>query len=330
MKPTVISFSSKEIANLRGKYLHLKNEVTLFSDDVYFSSQVASLGLAREVGTVNDELARFIFDADSKQPVTQSSLKADFVEWRGLFGIKINSSETQRMTLRTKGFYDVVHPEFSFNADGTLHSLYIFPEIINRIAKTHDVDLVLVKTWGMNSIFGGFDPSKGYYQTNFWEIENNDSIKFADLVRHGQVAFLGTHDLIAHIAGIDKVHWPLLKANADRVYHAIRNYFIVTQKPTIASLILPYTLGVVLDDLAQPPSYSSLNHIAVLDELILRLAKNEITPNQPTLLTEFPKSFQTIIDMSRTPEIQNTPERYRSVIASLVQEVLRSSITGVG
>tara|TARA_B110001454_G_scaffold181094_1_gene174967 strand:+ start:19187 stop:20143 length:957 start_codon:yes stop_codon:yes gene_type:complete len=317
------------VARLRRKFENLNSEVTLFSDDVYFSSQVASYGLAREVGTVNDELARFVFDADSKNAVTQSSFKAEFVEWRGLFGVRIYSSESRRLTLRTSGFYDVVHPELSFNSDGTLHSLYVFPDIIHRIAKSHGVDLVLVKTWGMNSIFGGFDPSKGYYQTNFWEIENNDSIKFADLIRHSQIAFLGTHDLIAHIAGIDQSHWPLLKTLADRVYHSIHSYFKNTQKPTIASLILPYTLGVVLDDLAQPPSYSSLSHMAVLEELIARLGKNEIAPNQPTLLTEFPKSFQTIIDLSRTADIQQTPELYQTKIQSLVQEILSASITGV-
>ncbi len=325
MEPKIIRFSSEEVALLRRRFEKLA-EVTSFEADIALASKIASYGIFREIGTVNDELARFIFDVETSKPVRLESLKAELIEWNGLFGIRAFSTESHRLELRTKGFYEVVHPEISKNEDGTLHSLFIFPEIINKVAQSEGVELVLVKSWGTNSIFGGFDPSKGYYQTNFWEIENNDALKFSDLVRQGKVAFMGTHDLVAHIAGIDRRHWPLLKKNAERVYHAIHSYFKSASKPSISALILPYTIGVVLDDLAQPPSYSSKNHIAVLDELLRKISKDEIPENIPTLLRQFPESFQKIIDLSRTPNIEQNPAEVKTAINNLVREILNASL----
>ena len=325
LDPKVISLPAQEIANLRRQFMNLR-EVTAFASDIKLAAKIATYGLSREIGTVNDELARFIFDAKTAQPVRLKSLRAEIVEWRGLTGLRVFSVDSSSLELRAKGFYDVIHPQLSANPDGTLHSLYIFPEIIAKIAEGEGIELVLVKSWGVNSIFGGFDPSQGYYQTNFWEIENNDALKFADLVRQGKVAFLGTHDLIAHIAGLDQKHWPLLKENAEKVYAAISVYFKSANKPSVASLILPYTIGVVLDDLAQPPSYSSKNHIAVLNELLQKIAKNEIPAGLPSLLTTFPQSFQKVVDLSRTTGAEDNPDAIQSLLDKFVKEVLTSSV----
>ncbi len=325
MEPKIIRFTSEEVALLRRRFENLA-EVTSFDADIKLASRVASYGIFREIGTVNDELARFIFDFETAKPVRLESLKAELIEWNGLFGLRVFSTDCQRLELRTKGLYDVVHPEISKNEDGTLQSLYIFPEIINKIAQSEGIELVLVKSWGANSIFGGFDPSKGYYQTNFWEIENNDALKFSNLIRQGKIALMGTHDLVAHIAGLDKGHWPLLTVNAERVYQAIRSYFMSASRPSISALILPYTIGVVLDDLAQPPSYSSKNHIAVLDELLLKISKNEIPANLPTLLTQFPGSFEKIIKLSRTPNIEQQPTVIKAAVSEMIQEILKASL----
>ncbi len=325
-EPTAYSFSTGEIEALRKKFNAL-SEVTSFSLDIQFASQIASYGMLREIGTVNDELARFIFDANIGNVVRLLSLKAEIVKWKNQFGLRIWSTDTQNLELRTPGFYDVVHPVFSKSDKGELHSLFIFPEIINEISRASGVELVLVKSWGNNSIFGGFDPSKGYYQTNIWELENNDALKFSDLVRQGKIAFMGTHDLIAHIAGVNRLHWPLLKKKSGEVYDAISTYFNSAAKPSLASLILPYTIGVVLDDLAQPPSYSSKNHLAVLDKLLLGIQQNQIPAGISTLLTEFPNSFQEIINLSRTEGIENDPVRIQTAVDRLTQEILSKSFS---
>lgn len=324
MAPKIIHFSTEEIHLLRRRFENLA-EVTPFAADPKLAAKVAGYGLFREIGTPNDELARFIFDTQTDQPVRVSSLKAEFIEWNGLFGLRVFSTQSSRLELRTKGFYEVVHPQLSRNEDGTLHSLVIFPEIVNRIAEAQGVQLVLVKSWGRNSIFGGFDPAKAYYQTNFWEIENNDTLLFSDLTRQGRIAFMGTHDLVAHIAGLDQNHWPLLRETAQRVHEAIAAYFRSVTKPSIASLILPYTIGVVLDDLAQPPSYSSENHLAVLNELLKRLVQHDVPANLNVLLTKFPKTFQNVIELSRTSGRNLKHAEVTTEVQKLVREIRGSA-----
>ncbi len=345
-EPKVISLSSEKILLLRRK-LEAMNEVTPFEHDVELFSQIASYGIFREIGTVNDELARFIFDVTTGQPIRVASLRAQMIEWNGLFGLRVFSIDSQRLELRTSGFYDVVHPYLSGNKDGSLHSLVIFPEIVRKIAKAEGVELVVVKSWAKNSVFGGFDPKNGYYQTNFWELENNDTLKFADLLRNGRIPLLGTHDLVAHVPGINRHHWTQLRQNAERVYQSVADYLQLeghgtvvkmgTQpnhesesgpaQPSLAALILPYTIGVVLDDLAQPPSYASKSHLAVLEVLLRRLAKKEISANGKQVLLRFPESFQQIIELSRTSNIENSPEEIERVVGEMMAEILRASLS---
>ncbi len=320
MEPQVVQLSPEDVASLRAQFEALP-ELTSFRDMPELAARIAAYGMWREVGTVNDELARFIFDAATGEPVRRESLRAELVVWNELFGLRVTSNDTQRLELRAKSFYDVVHPTLASNGDGTLRALYVFPEIVERIARAEGVDLVLVKPWGVNSIFGGFDPSKGYYQTNFWEIENNDVLRFADLVRHGRLAFLGTHDLIAHIAGVERQAFDALKIVADRLYRVVDAYF-GKAKPSIAASIVPYTAVVVLDDLAQPPSYGSASHLQTLRALESELEAETIAADVPVLLTKFPPSFQKIIVASRTKDAPDV----EALVGAMVQEIAAASL----
>lgn len=313
-----ITFPTEAIESFR-RELSVLDEVTPFASAPELAERIASLGIAREVGTVNDELARFLFDADCGEPVLRESLHAELVEWNGRIGVHIWSSASPRLEARARWLPELTHPAFSTHPDGTLRGLFVFPALIAKIAALEGVELVLVKSWAMNSIFGGFDPAKAYYQTNFWELENNDSLAFADLVRHGRLAFLGTHDLIAHIAGVRRGDWVLLREQAATVHRAIRTYFESASRPTIASLILPYTIGVVLDDLAQPPTYGSVSHGFMLEALLEELARGRIPPNLPTVLTRFPPAFQAIIDASRTASLD--AETARRLVTEMVNEI---------
>ncbi len=78
----------------------------------------------------------------------------------------------------------------------------IFPESVAKIAALHDVELVVVREWAINTIFGGFDRTKLFYETNAWELVHNDSLRYCELLAARQIAFIGTHDLGAHVADI--------------------------------------------------------------------------------------------------------------------------------
>lgn len=313
---------------LRRDFSRLK-EVTPFSKAPKLAGMIASLGIHREIGTVNDELARFIFAINTGEVISRDSLKAEIVAWRTFTGVRIWSEESSRLEMRAKWFHDMLHPSFSYNADGSIKQLVIFPEIISRITALQGVELVLVKSWGMNSIFGGFDPSKEYYQTNFWELENNDSALFSDLVRQNKLALLGTHDLIAHVTGVKSERWKLLNTQAQMVFDSINLYFEDTTTPTIASLIVPYTIGVILDDLAQPPTYGSASHALFLELLVSVLRKKTVPANLPTVLTQFPNEFKNIIELSRLPGIVKNPERAKILVDQLVAEILEHSLVKV-
>jgi hypothetical protein len=318
-----VDLSLVNIDELRKK-LESSDEIVRFADEPVLAEKVASLGLHREVGTVNDEFARFLFDADRGEVVRRESLKAEFVEWKSLFGVRIHSDDSARIEIRSRWFPETLHPTFGRNTDGTFREFFIFPRLVARIAALEGVDLVLVKTWAMNSIFGGFDPSKAYYQTNYWELENNDSLVFADLLRHHRLAFLGTHDLIAHIAGVRRSKWDSLRIQAESVYREISNYYSKAARPSIASLVLPYTIGVVLDDLAQPPTYGSSSHSMVLDALLGELRKMSVPPDSPTLLSSFPPAFSSIIEASRSSGLSR--EEANRFVREMVRQVQRASV----
>ena len=66
MEPKNIRLSSEEITLLRSQFEKLE-EVTAFDADVKLASKITSYGIFREIGTVNDELARFIFDIETAE-----------------------------------------------------------------------------------------------------------------------------------------------------------------------------------------------------------------------------------------------------------------------
>lgn len=72
MNPKVIKWTSEQITALRFRFESL-SEITSFSSDPKLCAQIASYGVFREIGTVNDELAKFIFDTQSEKPVPLNS-----------------------------------------------------------------------------------------------------------------------------------------------------------------------------------------------------------------------------------------------------------------
>lgn len=325
MNLEVKNFTTKTMDRLRCEFQELQ-EITTFETHPKLAAEICSLGIHREIGGPNNELARFIFDVPSEKLINHNSLKSEIIRWKEFTGVRIWSTQSSHLEIRTPGFKDLLHPEFSYNDDATIKQLVIFPEIISRIAKTQDVELVIVKRWARNTIFGEFNSSKGYYQTNFWELENNDSLLFADLTRKGQLAFLGTHDLIAHICGIKKESWLLLRHQATKVYTAIKNYFGSVDKPSIAAMILPYTIGVILDDLAQPPTYGSISHQASLDVLMNRLEQKVIPPDLKLVMTEFPAGFENIIMGSRDQNIVAHKKRIEDLVDTMILQIKQHAL----
>lgn len=302
-------------------------QITSLSDDFSFSSLLTSYGILREVGSPNDEIARFLFDSKTNQVVPRESLQARLIKLGNAYGVEIESTASDSLEIKAYGVRELLHPEYSFNADGTTRSLVIFPEAAFKIAKLQEIDLVIVKRWALNTIFGGFDPQKEYYQTNFWELENNDTLLFAKLIKNRQLAFLGTHDFIAHVANSKSEYWENLSSLAARVEKLIEKLVSTTKEPTMASLILPYTAGVILDDLAQPPSYASHAHLIVLEEVLINIENQSIPGHLPCTLSKFPKAFERVISLSRATLINDAfKKEAKNVVVEMIEEIKASIV----
>lgn len=318
---------SSALHGLRGELAERARRAPIvrFADEPKLAALVASVGMQREFGTLNDELARFLYDADTGQPVAACAIRAELVQWREWVGVQVRVDAVERLELRVRGLTPFLHPTFSFGANGALTSLVFFPELIARVLEREGVAAVVVNRWGLNTIFGGFDPATHYYQTNFWELENNDTLLFSQLIEARQLPFLGTHDLVAHLAGVRAEAWERLPRRAATVRAILEDYFAAIHTPTIASLVLPYTAGVVLDDLAQPPNYDAPAEITVLEALQQAITDRAIDPAAPSVLLKFPLGFQHTIELARDAVRGREPVQARRQVQALVDELLAQS-----
>jgi hypothetical protein len=306
---------------LRSRLDRLEDVTPFASSDSELAGWVASIGIQREVGTVNDELARFVFDAETGAPVPRDRFEGDLIHAGGMAGVRIRAAGYPRLDLRVRGLKPLIHPA-SFHSDGSVRELLIFPEAVARILALEGIEVVLVKRWGKNTIFGGFDPAKHYYQTNLWELENNDTLLFSRLLEKRRLAFLGTHDLVAHIAGAHSGPWARLAARAAEVAGTLEEYFARATVPTITSLVMPYTAGVILDDLAQPPNYDAVSENTMLDELLASIRSRAIDPAAARVLLKFPSVFEQVI---RSARAEITASRARELVTRLARELMVSS-----
>lgn len=312
----------EEIEVLRGRLL-LFPVITLFSSEPKFAALMAALGIHQEVGTINDQLARFIYDADSGEGVPRDRIRSELVEYRGYAGVRIWVAGHSRLELKLNGIRELMHPTFSFNPDGTIKQCVFFPESVAKIARLQGVELVLVREWALNTIFGGFDRNRQFYETNAWELVQNDALRYSGLLANKQIAFLGTHDLAAHVAGVEQSAIDDLQALGTEIRQRFERYFGQMKRPSVYSLVLPYAAGVILDDLAQPRNYGAPGRCFVLEWLMERLDRKTIDPSKPKLLMRFPDAYEKLIQLARDTDLERIQTETPALCRALVSELNR-------
>lgn len=266
-----------------------------FIDHPQLAGFVASLGIHQEVGTLNDELHRHIYNKVTNGNPSLESMQSEIVSYKGRLGVRVFSSESENLHIDNPQIVHLMHPEFSRNARGDIHQLVFFPQTISEIIALQEVELIIVKDWALNTVFGGFSSDKNFYVTNEWEIRQNDGLRMARLMTQKKLAFFGTHDLTAHVAGTDGHEWKKLSSLAKDLIPTLSS----GNQNAITHLIIPYIIGVLLDDLAQPNHYSCQQRLATIGYLsrLQSWAKNKI----PALKNfhHFPKSFSSLIEDPR-------------------------------
>ncbi len=301
-------------------------EIIPFSDDPAFAGAVAAIGMGREVGTYNDELARFLFDQRSGAAIDRAALGSELVRYGSKIGVRIRAKGVQSIDIQFRGIQELLHPTLSFDVDGKLQQLVIFPASVARILEQRGVNAVLVRPWALNTIFGRFDPKMHFYETNMWELTNVDTSLFARLISQRQIPFLGTHDFVAHIAATDGTRWTRLQERGREVLAVMEEYLQNAPTPSLASLVLPYLAGVLLDDLAQPVTYDDETRSVPLRVILDHLQRKSIDPNARGLLTHFPPHFAHLIELARFQDLKEVQRSAEQFVQHLVDELKRATI----
>ncbi|MFL5813384.1 MAG: hypothetical protein ACJ763_07375 [Bdellovibrionia bacterium] len=318
-----ISPEDKEV--LRKEFLKTPEVIPLSSNPKFFS-KIISLGIHQEVGTIHDEFSTFLFDGRTGKKIPKEALRSEMIEYRGYTGVRIWADGYDSLDPRVQGMRTLMHPEFSCNTRGEIYQCVFFPEIITRIAALEGAELVSVRPWGINTVFGGFDPTKSYYEGNMWEFINLDALRYSRLLEKKQIVFWGTHDLVSHIAGIRKEAWPELEARGRSARILFEDYFSGMDRPVPFSLVLPYALGMLLDDLAQPMNYESESRRHVVGLLMDAIKTRKIKPDSKRYLLKYPPSVERLIVLARTNDSQETRQHASEVLSDLISELYSYSV----
>ena len=317
--------SPAEKAILRREFLKTPEVVPIAADPKFFSF-VAALGIHQEIGTIHDELSVFLFDERTGRKIPRETLRSELIEYEGYAGVRIWAEGFDRLDPRVRGMRTLLHPELSHGKDGFIRQLVFFPEVIAKIARLEGAELVSVRPWGINTIFGGFDQSKSYYLGNMFEFINLDAIRYSRLLEKRQIVFLGTHDIVSHIAGIKNSAWPELEARGRAAREVFETYFAGISRPVPQSLILPYALGMLLDDLAQPMNYESGSRRFAVDILMEAIRSRRVDPRSSAYLLKYPPAIEKLILLARADDMEETRSKAAGVLAELLSEIQAHSI----
>lgn len=294
-----------------------------FIEEPRVAALVSSLGIQREVLTVSNELVGHVFDAETGREVQWHEMRSELVASGESIGVRIWVPGSSVLTIVNEGLAAFVNPRFSLDAKNNLGQLVFFPESVDQILRLEGGELVIVPEWGLNTIFGGFDPGVHFYQTNLWEIDNNDTLRFARLLGRRQIPLLGTHDLTAHSAGVRRAEMDRLAALGDRIADLLGSYFSSAKgaKVNRASLIIPYLIGVLLDDLAQPVHYGSKKRLFVIDALLEVIRSNPINLTEPRRILRAPRAFRRLIEFTRSSDDATVIQKAPELVSQLVGEL---------
>ena len=92
---------------------------------------------------------------------------------------------------------------------------------------------------------------------------------------------------------------------------------------------MPYALGMLLDDLAQPMNYDSNSRRHVVDLLMDALRARIVNPKSTAYLLKYPPSIERLINLARADDIQNTLKDASHVLTEVIGELNSNSILGM-
>lgn len=270
-------------------WLQDRPDVFEFDEDNYSSLLLAYI-LLREIGSPNDSLSTYIYIRDSKQKIDKRDLT-----------VSIDDTDTQNVTLTLMHSQSIGLLLSYLNEVMTCcdNKIYIQPQQIAKYLRAKKLIPVLVKPWIIQSIFSEFDVRTMAVNDQLWILRNNDIYLYSKMVANHQVIVQSTHDIVGHIAGIDKAGADYAAEIASDIHQKLHAYFGVRGRGNFPSHLLPFMIGLLLDDLTQPPNFHSEKHVQSIRAFLSAMDELDIDPQSPLVLMGFPARINLILQAIR-------------------------------
>lgn len=112
-----------------------------------------------------------------------------------------------------------------------------------------------------------------------------------------------------------------LQDRGRRARELFESYFAGVRRPVAQTLVLPYALGMLMDDLAQPMNYNSESRRHVVELLMNAIARREVESRSEAYLLQYPPSLERLILLARADDVNETWEHAARVLRDLIIEL---------
>lgn len=292
-KPVLLSENT--ISSLK-KFLQKQDNVFSFTEN-HFSSLLSCYMLMREIGGVNDDLSGFIYDMDIKQKINKKKIHIDLGTLSDVdgFSLRITYPGTSKILPSSP---DLRHLLISRN-----NEIIISPCLIVDFMRSQSITPVFVKEWINRFYFSTFDIKNTSLKDQLCPLRYNDTFLYSKLVAQSQLIFHGTHDLAGHIVGLEQDGFLFAANTAMNIASQLDLYFGEFGYGNLPSHLIPFMIGLLLDDLTQKPSYFSTSRVNAIEALLQSLDKSLINPRAPLMLYKFPEKFNIALQSVRNQPV---------------------------
>lgn len=320
MKSCAVKITTEKLNDLQ-LWLTNQKEVFGFFENQERSSLLISYLIQLELSGPNNNLARHLRCGQAREAVDPSKFFPEVIAVNGLYSAEVSWPTSVQVEVTYPALLDIIDQKES--------SIVITPTKIAQIIQEQGIEPVIVRSWLMETLFGSFNPANMKYRDQMWELENNDVLLYAQLVADKKMVFQGIHDVVEHAPGIRCEGWQFASEIAQEMSSKLQSYFDGTKSGNIPSHLPPYLAGIILDDLTQSRSYHSVGRVSVIRELIDELAKSSFRASEPWILKDLPDSLDAIMDLARTPNIQNDYPAIKSTVGQFFEELKKHSYLAI-
>lgn len=283
--------------------------------------------LAAEIGTGNDQLTPQVWHHGLHRACVPGELIARVETVGRAIGVVIESAVPGPLGV-PPSLRRLVNPAVSVPVGPGFERLVLVPVSLARIAGLAGATLVWVPAWAREQVF---HPGRGagelygedFQRRDAWRTVAPNLLLFSSLLARRRLALVSTHDLVAHVAGLDAAHWTSLQPLAARVERCLRAYLARVARPSVETLVLPFLLGVLLDVHAQPTSrHLARQNLALADTLIdyLDARGAHLAAMATPHLATFPRAYAPLMNLLSSADDHATLRRHAIALLDAIAD----------